>query len=471
LLAACALAVAACQSAPPPPPDPKLPAAEVFETAKPAVVLVETVASVTWSVPQPEIDKKKQGQLNDRLAALVRSGSVAPTQAAFNRAALQIVTDDPDAWYTLTGPRSEYTDTDYLTGTGFFVTEDGYLLTNAHVVRASEDEIKQMLIAGVRSQAAGRAFLQTVRDGLSRAFETPVSDEQAGKLAQWLATAYASNLQVLSVSPSYRIGFGSHSPRELRDQGVPVRVVAQGDSVPGKDVAVLKADGGPFVTLPLARQPPARGAHLDVVGYPCGCRDPEEADPDRTLVATLTEGSAQVEVPMPGGWRATGTDAAMQHGNSGGPVLDATGHVVGLATFRDVWAAGLSSQASNFIVPVDVAREFTDQAGVRPNQGPLGRKYAQAVVEYDHRHYRAALPLFEQVAGAERQNPYVAAYVDQSRAAIAAGRDRTPPPPPGYVAWLTRYGAFLLLALWLLGMGTAAVLVLRTLTRAATSRR
>ena len=40
------------------------------------------------------------------------------------------------------------------------------------------------------------------------------------------------------------IAFGSHSPKEIENQGLPVRVVAQGNPVPGKDVAVLKADAG-----------------------------------------------------------------------------------------------------------------------------------------------------------------------------------------------------------------------------------
>lgn len=462
------LALAACAPGQPQEKSRDLPATQVFEAAKPAVVIVETAATVTWSVPQPEFDQSKQGQLTDRLTSLVRSGSAAPSEAALNQAALQILTDDPGAWFSLSGPRLQSTDTDYFTGSGFFITEDGYLLTNAHVVQVSDDEIKRQLVADVGRQTAGQGFLQSVRDSLAKAYRTPVSEAQAQKVASWFASVYASNLNVVSVTPRYRIAFGSHSPKDVDDHGLPIRLVTRGDPAPGKDVAVLKAEGGRFSTLPLAPRTPPRGAHLDVVGYPCGCQSEVDYDLNRALLPMLTEGSVQNELLMPAGWRATGTDAAMQHGNSGGPVLDSSGQVVGLATFREVGVTGLL--ASNFVVPVDVAREFTGQAGVRPAQGPLGLKYGQAIAEFDQRHYRAALPLFEQVARADPQNPYVQQYVEQAQSAIAGGRDRTPPPTPGYLTWLSAYGLHVVLAAWLLLGVLGALLVAMRLPRRARKR-
>jgi serine protease Do len=430
----------------------QLPPSQIFESVKPAVVLVEAAESVSWSVPEPNIDQSKAAQLNERLLAMVRAGAVAPNQDALKRATVQLITDDPGSWFSLAGSRYRRTDTVYLVGSGFFVTEDGYLLTNAHVVQASPDDVKRLLIGGVTQGTAERAFVQSVRDGLAKGLQTEVTDQQAEKLARWLSGVYASDVQVESVKPTYRIAFGSHSPREIENQGLPVRLVAQGNPVPGKDVAVLKADGGLHVALPLAAQPPGQGAGLEVVGYPCGCQAAEDVGPEKTLVPTLTQGSVQGELPMPSGWLATGTDAQMEHGNSGGPALDRNGQVVGLATFR-----GGGSQRYNFVLPIAVTREFTRQAHVRPAQGSLGERYTRAVSEYRQQHYRAALPLFQQVAKADANNPYVAGYVDRSNQAIAAGKDRTPPPTPGYVRWLLAYWPYALAGFWALGAVGAAV--------------
>jgi S1-C subfamily serine protease len=150
----------------------------------------------------------------------------------------------------------------------------------------------------------------------------------------------------------------------------------------------------------------------------------------------------------------------MEHGNSGGPALDRNGQVVGLATFR-----GGGSQTYNFVLPIAVAREFTRQAHVRPAQGTLGERYTRAVSEYRNQHYRAALPLFQQVAKADLHNPYVAGYVERSNQAIAAGRDRTPPPTPDYLRWLLAYWPHVLVGFWALGVVIAAIALGSPLSR------
>src|SRR2546423_14128308 len=70
----------------------QVPPSQIFESVKPAVVLVEAAQSVSWSVPEPNIDQSKAGQLNERLLAMVRAGTVAPNQDALKRATAQLIT-------------------------------------------------------------------------------------------------------------------------------------------------------------------------------------------------------------------------------------------------------------------------------------------------------------------------------------------------------------------------------------------
>ena len=173
--------------------------------------------------------------------------------------------------------------------------------------------------------------------------------------------------------------------QDVRARGLPVQLVAHGAAIPDRDVAVLKAGGGPYVSVALAPSTPARDAAADVVGYPCRCADEVALDPRRPLSPVLTHGTFQERLVMPSGWTAIGTDAHIEHGNSGGPVFDGAGLVVGLATFVD---SATNVGQRSFAVPMDVARQFTGQARVRPAQGRLGQQYAEAVAEFRQQRFQ-----------------------------------------------------------------------------------
>ena len=57
------------------------------------------------------------------------------------------------------------------------------------------------------------------------------------------------------------------------------------------------------------------------------------------------------------------TDAAMNPGASGGPVLDNTGRIVGVATWGLRDPRGRQTQNINFAVPVELVRQMADQIG------------------------------------------------------------------------------------------------------------
>ncbi len=412
LLAACALSGPGAVSLSP---------RDVFESAKPAVVIVETDNAVTWSVPQPTLTAQKELQLRNAVLAQVRAGQVANNETAIGQASVKLLVDSPGSWFSASAQRHQQTDSVLALGTGFFVTEDGYLLTNDHVVQTSTDDVRRQLLDQLQRESGDAALLAPFRDETSHSLGVPVTDAQAAKLFEWMLGVFKSDLRVTSVTPTYRVGFGSASPADVQTKGMTVQLAAHGESTPGRDVAVLKAAGGPFISLATAASLPGPGASLAVIGYPCRCGTGATFDPGQVLRPVLTSGAAREQLAMPGGWNALGTDAPIEHGNSGGPVLGDDGRVVGLATFTDAAAAGTPR---SFAVPMAVASQFTAQAHARLAEGSLGRRYAQAVAQFRQGHFRAALPLFQQVAGADAHDPYAREYALLAQREIAAGRDQ-----------------------------------------------
>lgn len=96
---------------------------------------------------------------------------------------------------------------------------------------------------------------------------------------------------------------------------------------PEQDIAVLLADQGPGVLVPaVLAGPPPIGDAVFAVGNPLGLRS--------SLSAGVVSGVDRT-IATPGGGRLAGLiqfDAAVNPGNSGGPLLNGAGQVVGIVT-------------------------------------------------------------------------------------------------------------------------------------------
>ncbi len=122
------------------------------------------------------------------------------------------------------------------------------------------------------------------------------------------------------------------------------------------DLALLRVNQSDLIPLPLANMSSVRaGQEVVVLGYPLSLSspllDPSTVTVTRGIVSALRPPLVQV-------------DAAMNPGNSGGPVLDTTGKVVGMAD------QGYRGTGLNFAVSADAIALLRGRAP-DPSHGPL----------------------------------------------------------------------------------------------------
>ncbi len=430
--------------------------AEIYQTARLGTVMVTARFQAQVSYPEGQIPAAKAAALQQQGQALINSGQMADTPAAIIQFVIQTIAQNPLVYYAPTSTVRTAQVSTVSIGSGFFVTPNGYLVTNAHVVAPDTTELKQGMV-----QTAMQTFVKNDMQYFLQLWTNQVGGSMPKNLQQDLANAivtYIAHYMSLSkTQDSYAVQMGAAIPGVATGQkGITASVVIHGKPTPGKDVAILKVEGeSNLPTLPLGHDSNLNvSAPLYVVGYPGDATFMPTFAKSSQVEPTLTAGVLSRRVKVSGGWTALQTDATMHPGNSGGPVLNADGHVVGLATFGAVSQnTGQTVSGENFVVPTSLVQEFLHQVNVTPQSSQTTGLYQQAMADYYAQRYRDALPLLQKVNALLPGNPFVQKFITASQADILAGKDRS---GPGTLGW----------ALYTL----AALVVLALIAAAATGR-
>jgi TPR repeat protein len=230
---------------------------------------------------------EQQSQTRGRLAGWAPSGSAAtaiPLPAPGQTATI------PAPGQTNTVPRPPSGGGRGMSGSGFFVSRDGMVLTNAHVVEQC------------------RSITVTPADGTPRP-------------AQILARTESDDMAVL------KTGLSDVDPARFRED----RPLRSGDSVV-------------------------------VVGYPLSSLLSREAN--------VTAGVISAMAGLRGDQRHYQITAPVQKGNSGGPLADMSGNVVGIVSsklnaMKIAGQTGDLPQNINFAIKADLARRYLESNAVR----------------------------------------------------------------------------------------------------------
>lgn len=311
-------------------------------------------------------------------------------------------------------------------GSGFFVSADGYLLTNAHVINPSRKELDKWVadnlltpaIALIAKEAADEVVKNLEREGY------PVAGDQKERLQKEFAkflSRYSLINQIETSKPRILLGYRESDTPKVKP--LLADVIVKGGSIPEKDVAVLKVNGENFFVIPLSEEARLnQGDTVYALGYPSNATLAKEFEESSLQEPTLTQGTCSARRSLKEGWEVVQIDAEVQPGSSGGPILDNRGRVVGIAAFS------VSNPETNedvdFIVPASVVREFLQRANVSTAEGQINALYRGALEDIQQENFEAALEKLNQVEALRPGVPVVQELRSTAQKAVLEGRGR-----------------------------------------------
>ncbi len=206
----------------------------------------------------------------------------------------------------------------------------------------------------------------------------------------------------------------------------------------GKDIAVLKIESGNLPTVPLGDSAAVSlQAAVFPAGYPGVVSQHDYLSQSSMLEASITSGhvsSLKLDVK---GTPVIQFDAPVTWGNSGGPVFNERGEVIGIATFISLAPTGAQSaipiQGFNFAVPINTAKEFISAAGIQSKRGLLDGLWQQALDFYFDEDYEAAVVKCDEILRLMPNQP------DAKRIQVKSQEWLTAHPP----TFFSRYGTIL----------------------------
>jgi S1-C subfamily serine protease len=287
------------------------------------------------------------------------------------------------------------------TGTGWFMTPDGYIATNAHVVsdiQAGDEAAKKSLYDALLKeldQAYGKELARMSQSQIRAVLD-------AIKLVDFEKRAYV-------VLPN-----GDKLDYEIKQYGKPGS---------GRDAAIIKVKTENAPTLAIADSSKVQVAdQIVVIGYP-GVADMKVLlDEKSQLQASVTDGAISSLKRATSGEQILQISAPITHGNSGGPAMNMKGEVVGLATFGNE----SEIQGFNFLVASATLKELIKDAKVEPKESDTIKAWKRGLDHYWKDQYSAAINDFQEVETLFPQHDDAPNLIRSSNLAKKEGREKKP---------------------------------------------
>ena len=185
--------------------------------------------------------------------------------------------------------------------------------------------------------------------------------ECQGKRSAWAGSGYIFTQSGYAITNAHVAGDEDGSPCKrmyvrVCNQEVPATVVALSDykmgSCQGVDLAIIKLARMPVGATALAFEAPDKlrnGEPVYVIGNSLG---------EGTCI---TSGIVSDKARKGAGFDYIMTDCAINGGNSGGPIFNQQGKVIGTMTQQGRTSTGADAEGMNYAIPIKVVLQFIEQ--------------------------------------------------------------------------------------------------------------
>lgn len=335
-----------------------------------------------------------------------------------------------------TGPVQDITVPPFgSTGSGFIVHPDGWIITNGHVVQPSNEPDEDQLRQGI------------LRAAILRGCVVPLEEARRARLAQGERAALIDRLMAAAARDAsvtvhkaltVFLASGKSLPAEVRVYSGPIapapteqeeaRAAAMGKMTGGprggRDVAVLKVQASGLPVLRMGDSDKVRvGDPVQIIGYPGVVLQHELLSRTTRTEASVTSGEISALRKDAEGHPVLQTDAAVSWGNSGGPMVNARGEVIGIVTFISLadGGEGQAVQGFNFAVPINTAKEAAKPAHIDLQApSPFNTLWDSALEDSAHGYLASAISKVEAVAKQAPDQPDVARFLKDAKARYAS---------------------------------------------------
>ncbi|MEO6777476.1 MAG: trypsin-like peptidase domain-containing protein [Kofleriaceae bacterium] len=313
------------------------------------------------------------------------------------------------------------------TGTGWFMTPDGYIATNAHVVA----DIKN------GEDVAKGALLQQLYKDIQKRYGA-----QLAKMTPAQLDLIEKSIKLVNIEARHYVVMPDGTKLDYD-------IVQYGKPGTGSDCAIIKVKIENAPTLPIGDSTRSQVEdHIVVIGYPGVADFADLLDEKSQLQASVTDGAISSLKKAASGEQILQISAPITHGNSGGPAIDQRGNVVGLATFGNEGDV----QGFNFLVASSTLMELVKKAKIEPKQSDTNKAWNSGLEHYWADEFTDAIHDFEEVQVLFPIHSEAAGLIRSANQAKKDGKEKQPESNTGLIVALVIGGLVLL---------TGAVVIMR----------